>query len=107
LRQQVFLGSDEFVEQMQALLPDGERLDEVPRLQRRASAKPLAWYESEHERDAAMALAYTSGDHTMKRIAAHFGVHYATVSRAVRRFEQADSPAVKSQLQTAREARKT
>lgn len=107
LRQQVYLGSDEFVELMRAMLPDGERLDEVPRLQRRTSARPLAWYESEHERDAAMALAYTSGDHTMKSIAAHFGVHYATVSRAVRRFEEADAPAVKSQPQTAREARKT
>jgi transposase len=32
-----------------------------------------------------MALAYASGDHSMQGIAQHFGVHYATVSRAVRR----------------------
>jgi len=31
-----------------------------------------------------MALAHLSGDHTMKAIAEHFGVHYVTVSRAVR-----------------------
>ena len=34
-----------------------------------------------------MALAYASGDHTMQTIAQHFGVHYATVSRAVRKYE--------------------
>jgi putative transposase len=109
LRQQVYLGSDEFVERMQSMLPDDGRLDEVPRLQRRAGVKPLAWYESEHERGTAMALAYASGDHTMKNIAAHFGVHYATVSRAVSWFEhqQAGAHAVKSRPQTAREARKT
>lgn len=92
LRQQVFLGGDEFIERMQGLLPDADRLDEVPRLQRRACAEPLAWYESEHGRYTAMALAYASGDHTMREIAAHFGVHYATVSRAVRRFEQERAP---------------
>lgn len=107
LRQQVYLGSDEFVERMQTVLPGGGRMDEVPHLQRRARAKSLARYESEDERDVAMALAYNSGDHTMKTIAAHFGVHCATVSRVVRRFEEAGPPGVKSQPQAAREARKT
>lgn len=31
-----------------------------------------------------MARAYESGDYTRRQIASHFGVHYATVSRAVR-----------------------
>jgi len=35
-----------------------------------------------------MALAYGMGDITMKEIAAAFGVHYATVSRAVKHFEE-------------------
>jgi transposase-like protein len=34
-----------------------------------------------------MALAYLSGDYTMKAIADHFGVHYTTVSRAVKEHE--------------------
>ncbi|MBT4811658.1 MAG: addiction module toxin RelE, partial [Thiotrichales bacterium] len=35
----------------------------------------------------AMAKAYLSGGYTMKEIGDHFGVHYMTVSRAVRKFE--------------------
>lgn len=35
-----------------------------------------------------MALAYRSGGYTMRQIADAFGVHYATVSRAVRAAEQ-------------------
>jgi transposase-like protein len=34
-----------------------------------------------------MAQAYASGAYTMAEIARHFGVHYMTVSRAVRQFE--------------------
>jgi putative transposase len=86
LRGQVFLGSDAFVEQMQRQLQgDNAALAEVPRLQRRAAARPLAEYEAAYSRDDAMARAYASGDHSMKTIAQHFGVHYATVSRAVRK----------------------
>ena len=86
LRQQIFLGGEDFVEAMQRQLPQGD-LREVPRLQRRGPARPLADYARAHERNQAMAAAYRSGDYTMKQIADHFGVHYATVSRAVRRSE--------------------
>ncbi|PKM36094.1 MAG: hypothetical protein CVV06_12860 [Gammaproteobacteria bacterium HGW-Gammaproteobacteria-10] len=34
-----------------------------------------------------MPRAYLSGVYTISEIGAHFGVHYMTVSRAVRRFE--------------------
>jgi predicted DNA-binding protein YlxM (UPF0122 family) len=34
-----------------------------------------------------MALAYLTGDYTMKEVADAFEVHYATVSRAVRGYE--------------------
>ncbi len=92
LRHQVFLGSEDFVLKVRGRLSerDGEELAEVPRRQRRAMVKPLAWYRR-HETDArkAMALAYRSGGYTMKEIADAFGVHYSTVSRAVRRFEDA------------------
>lgn len=87
LRGQMYLGSDEFMAQMQDRAEAAGPLAEVPRLQRRPAAKPLAHYEAEHSRDEAMALAYASGDHTMQTIAQHFGVHYATVSRVVRRYE--------------------
>lgn len=47
------------------------------------------------DRREAMALAYRAGGDTMPQIADAFGVHYATVSRAVRtagRARQADVP---------------
>ena len=34
-----------------------------------------------------MALAYLSGEYTMKAISTEFKVHYVTVSRAVRKME--------------------
>lgn len=86
LRQQVFLGSDEFVTRMHKQLPDGD-LREVPRLQRLGSLKPLSAYAATGDRHRAMATAYRSGHYTMQQIADYFGVHYATVSRAVRRYE--------------------
>lgn len=97
LRGQVYLGSDEFVEEMQLLAQQADALAEVPRLQRRPAAKPLASYEAEHPRDVAMALAYASGDHRMQAIAQHFGVHYATVSRAVQKHEAAQAAPTREQ----------
>jgi putative transposase len=90
LRGQVYLGSDAFVESMQRQIKgDDAALAEVPRLQRRAAAKSLAEYEANHRRDEAMALAYASGAHSMKAIGQHFGVHYVTVSRAVKKLSGA------------------
>ena len=63
-------------------------LKEISRLQRRPLAKPLQWYEDNtDDRKQAMALAYASGDYTMKEISEWFCVHYSTVSRAVKLFE--------------------
>jgi putative transposase len=46
-------------------------------------------YGARHaDRDQAMAEAYLSGAYTMAEIGRHFAVHYMTVSRAVRKFEQ-------------------
>ena len=38
----------------------------------------------------ALPLAYLSGDHAMKAVVDAFGVHYATVSRAVKAYEDAE-----------------
>jgi transposase len=42
-----------------------------------------------HSPEAAMAAAYASGGYTMDQIAAYFGVHYSSVSRAVTAQNQA------------------
>ena len=87
LRQQIYLGSGAFVARMQAEIESADCLAEVPRAQRRAPAKPLSEY-LQHGR-CGMAEAYATGDYTLKQIADCFGVHYSTVSRAVRVFQKA------------------
>lgn len=85
LRGQVFLGSEAFVERMKKVIPNSERLREVPRVQRRPLGEPLAHYKGMGRKG--MAAAYLSGDYTMQAIADYFGVHYSTVSRVVREYE--------------------
>ncbi len=94
LRQQVYLGDEAFVARAQkraaAALPDETRAIEVPLAQRRPPAPSLDHFVSLGEpRHAAMARAYATGAYTLADVGRAFGVHYATVSRAVRRSEEA------------------
>jgi REP element-mobilizing transposase RayT len=85
LRANLYLGSEAFVARVTQPHAD-DRVAEIPRLQRRPLANPLSDYQRRFaDSGIAMAEAYTSGDYSMTEIAAHFGVHYATVSRAVAR----------------------
>ena len=89
LRGQIFLGSDSFVRRMQEEMADRPTVAEIPRAQRRPLARPLSEYrDTIADKKEAMASAYATGDYTMQEIATFFGVHYATVSRAVKRAEQ-------------------
>jgi hypothetical protein len=89
LRHQIFLGSATFAEHMMGIKRQPETLQEIPRAQRRPSAKPLAHFaEAFADRREGMARAFQTGVYTMKEVADYFGVHYSTVSRAVRWFEQ-------------------
>ena len=87
LQGQIYLGSEAFIRKMQAKIEQKPALDEIPRVQRRAITQPLSDFEKRYERDEAMARAYLSGQYAMVEIARYFGVHYATVSRAVKSFE--------------------
>ena len=65
-----------------------EELREVSMAHRRSLAPTLIEFEKKYSvRDVAMARAYLSGAYTMAEIAEYFGIHYMTVSRAVRKFE--------------------
>jgi putative transposase len=87
LQGQIYLGSESFVKSMQGQIEKKPALDEIPRAQRRVLTQPLADFEQCYPRNEAMARAYSSGQHTMLGIAEHFGVHYSTVSRAVKAYE--------------------
>lgn len=89
LRHHMILGDDEF---LTSLLPGKLPLHQIEttRAQRKSVALPLLDYrQGFDDRREAMARAYLEGAYTMPEVAAHFAVHYQTVSRAVRRFEAA------------------
>ena len=86
LKGQVYLGTDEFVAAMSKKLQADAKFatQEIPRAQRRALAKSLAYYVAEFsDAKLGMAAAYATGDYTLQAIADAFKVHYSTVSRAV------------------------
>jgi len=84
LKQQIFFGGDAFVTKAQAGIV-GQNLTQVPRIQRRARPKPLDFFARKAaNRHEAMFLAYRSGGYTLKEIGDYFGVHYSTVSRALK-----------------------
>ena len=84
LKNQIYLGSDKFVEKLQRKIEAAQDLSEVPMAQRRKIPKPLAHYVRKHpDRDEAIEQAYASGGYGMKEIGAHFGLHYSRVSRII------------------------
>ena len=86
-RHQLLLGDDSFVDKHR----NGEKdknLRELSKAHRRSLVLSLEQYaEQGKSRDESMARAYRSGAYTMAEIGDYFGVHYMTVSRAVRKFE--------------------
>jgi REP element-mobilizing transposase RayT/transposase len=84
LRNQVFLGSEEFVKNLQDRIESGKDLSEVPRSQRRKKANSLEHYAKRaSNRNDAIKAAYSSGGYSMKDIGEHFGLHYSWVSRVI------------------------
>ncbi len=86
LRNQVLLGSDEFVEKSCEQISEKLKDAEIPKAhyKRRGRSKTIRYYEREAgNRNEAIATAYASGGYTMKEIADYFEIHYSTVSRAV------------------------
>jgi putative transposase len=84
MRNQAILGDEKFIREM---LMQSPRLDvaEIPRAQRRAPPEELAYYQQTTDSmSSGMCAAFASGGYTMAEIARYFGVHYSTVSRAVR-----------------------
>lgn len=90
LKNQIYLGSDGFIEDAQCQLSLEQSLDDIPRLQKSAPPKPLAYYSRRYARKEAMARAYLAGHYSLNRVGDHFGVSSATVSRAAKRFENGE-----------------
>ena len=86
LRQQIYLGSDRFIERMQRKLEGGRGEDiNIPRAQRQRPAPSLKDIEGRNrDRKKAMVAAYETGAYSYQQIGKHFGVHFTTVGRVVR-----------------------
>jgi putative transposase len=88
LKNQIFLGDDGFVNDMQCKLKPEQSLKDIPSKQKRAPVKPLSHFAEQYKtRDESLSQAYRSGHYTLAQVGEHFGVSYATVSRAVKREE--------------------
>jgi len=85
LKGQIYLGSEAFIERHAS----GKKgIKEIPRGQLRA-AKPSLEQIFGRRGEKAIGEAYEQG-YCLNEIAAHLGVHYATVSRRLKRIEQAN-----------------
>ena len=88
LQHQIYLGNDDFVNDMQCKLNPEQSLKGIPKKQKQALIKPLSYFAKRHRtRDENLAQAYLTGHYTLEQVGLHFGVSYATVSRAVKKAE--------------------
>jgi putative transposase len=89
LKNQIYLGDEEFVEEMQCKLDPEQSLADIPRKQKLAPPKPIDYFKRKYsDPKQAMAMAYLSKHYTLEVVGTAFGVSYATVSRAVKSYEQ-------------------
>jgi putative transposase len=86
LKGQIYLGDDDFVEQMREKLGGQARDVNIPRVQQRGAAPKVSSIRRQYpNRDEAMRAAYETGAYSYQQIAKEFGVHFTTVGRIVRR----------------------
>jgi len=87
LKNQIYLGSDNFVDEAQCKIKPGQSLISIPKPQKLSAPKPLGDFVEGFERNEGMARAYLSGHYTLVAVGVAFGVSYGTVGRAVKVFE--------------------
>jgi len=84
LRGQIYLGSEEFIERHSAV---DKEIQEIPRAQLKA-VKPTLERIFADGVEVGIAQAYREHGYRLHEIAAHMGVHYATVSRRLKQIER-------------------
>jgi hypothetical protein len=91
LKGQIFLGDDAFIEEVKPHTTDRE----IPLSQRYAGRQPIealfpmTLNEERSKRDKRIYEAHVTHRYTMKEIAEYLGVHYSTISRVMKRVENA------------------
>jgi DNA invertase Pin-like site-specific DNA recombinase len=90
---QLFLGQENFIEEIKHLLRGKEKLKEITREQRyltRPALKEIFEPKDQKSKDQVMYEARLQYGYTLKEIAEYIGVHYSTVSRAIKKIEGED-----------------
>jgi len=89
LRGQIYLGSDEFIDQH---VPEGGSASrEIPREQRLVNRPSLLDVFASAPQGPAIASAYREFGYTLREISNFLGVHYSTVSRRLHKQESLDA----------------
>lgn len=82
LKNQIFLGSEQYVKDIQDKIDADKDLSEIPKSQRRTKPKSLHYYAAQAaNRNEAITQSYASGGYSMKEIGDYYGLHYSRVSR--------------------------
>jgi len=77
------------MENIQHLIKEQEKLSEIPKRQRYVTRPSLnKLFLDTDKKDEQIYQAYRKFGYTLKDIAKHLGVHYATISRAIKRIEK-------------------
>ncbi|GAB6281011.1 MAG: hypothetical protein STSR0007_11520 [Thermovirga sp.] len=89
VQHQLYLGDEGFIERVQEKCTIGQVGPDIAREQKRKPLKFLDEYAADFpNHKEAMVRAYLEGGFSQAEIAKYFGVHYSTVSRAVRERRQ-------------------
>jgi putative transposase len=90
LRQQIYLGDEDFVERMQALArPHNSTDHDIPKARRRKGLNMKQWLKLCDTREEAFYRAHTEGAMSMSDIARELGFSVSHVSRLIAKAEQA------------------
>jgi REP element-mobilizing transposase RayT len=92
LQGRVLLGEEGFIDKFKEHLTDKEKIKEIPKAQRYVSRPGLSRLFSKGDKSAKrnrhIYTAHMEYGYTLKEIADHIGLHYTTVSKAMKRFDE-------------------
>jgi DNA-binding MarR family transcriptional regulator len=89
----LFLGQENFIDEIKHLIKGKEKLKEITREQRYVTKPPLdkiLKHKDMKTKEQAIYKAHLQYGYTLKEIAEYIGVHYTTVSRVIKRIEGED-----------------
>jgi len=91
LQQQIYLGSPTFIKRLEKKMAQHQAAPQHSSLTPATSKNfsGLAAYQKRYKnRNRAIAIAYLSGKYTLQTVGEFFGLHYTTISRIVKQYEQ-------------------